>query len=60
MLVNDLMYQDGDYWFYYDKNAGSFVICKDGLVCGTIVGHASTYEQAKESIEWHKQMDGVK
>ena len=57
MMVKDIIYQDGDWWFYYDKKAEMYVICKDGLVCSRIVGHASTYEQAKESIEWHKQME---
>jgi len=55
VLINDLMYQDGDYWCYYDKKAECFIVCKDGLVCSSIIGHASTFEQAKESIEWHKQ-----
>lgn len=55
MILNDIVYQDGDYFAYYDKNSDCFVIAKDGLVCGTIVGHASTFEQAKESIEWHKK-----
>ena len=55
MILNDLIYQDGDYFAYYDKCAGCFVICKEGLVCSQIIGHASTFEQAKESIEWHKQ-----
>lgn len=57
MLLNDIIYEDGDYFTYYDKKAECFVIVKNGLVCGTIVGHASTFEQAKESIEWHKKED---
>ena len=57
MLYNGTLYQDGEYWTYRDKVSNDFIICKDGLVCSRIVGHASTFEQAKESIEWHKQMD---
>lgn len=57
MLLNDLIYEDGDYLAYYNKSAGCFVIVKNGLVCGTIVGHASTFEQAKESIELYKKED---
>ena len=45
----------GDYFTYYDKKTKCFVIVKNGFVCGTVVGHASTFEQAKESIEWHKK-----
>lgn len=57
MILSDIIYEDGDYFTYYDKSAGCFVIVKNGVVCGTIVGHASTFEQAKESIEWHRKDD---
>ena len=55
MILRGLVYQDGDYFFYYDKKAETYVICKDGLVCSSIIGTENTYEQAKEKIEFHKK-----
>ena len=57
MILKDLVYQDGDYFFYYDKKAETYVICKDGLVCSSIIETARTYEQAKEKIEFHKKTE---
>ena len=57
MILNDLVYQDGDYFFYYDKKAETYIVFKDGVVCASIIGIASTYEQAKEKIEIHKKTE---
>lgn len=57
MLINDIVYQDGKYYCYLDKKKDCYNIVKEGFMYGTIVGYASTFEQAKESIKWHQQMD---
>jgi len=56
MIVSKIIYEDGKYWICKDDKKG-FMICKSGIMYSDVVGYASTFEQAKESIEWHKIMD---
>lgn len=55
MIYNGILYEDGKYWIIKDKNG--FAICRNNGVCGDIIGYASTFSLAKESIEWHKKME---
>lgn len=54
MIYTGLIYEDGNYWIMRDKKG--FVICRYNGVCGDIVGYASTFEQAKESIELQRRL----
>lgn len=54
MIYTGLIYEDGNYWIMTDKKG--FVICRYNGVCGDIVGYASTFEQAKESIDLQRRL----
>lgn len=54
--MKPIIYEKDGYWAIKDEKKG-YAICKKGQFVGDIVGYASTLEQAKESIEWHKKMD---
>ena len=53
MIVNDVIYEDGNYWVCKDKKG--FMICKAGVCYADVIGYASTFEQAKEVIELNKR-----
>lgn len=54
--MKPIIYEKDCYWAVKYEKKG-YAICKKGQFVGDIVGYASTIEQAKESIEWHKKMD---
>ena len=51
MLVSDYIYEDGIYWIVKPQDKRGFMICRNNGVCGDVVGFASTFKQAKESIK---------
>ena len=54
MIVSGVIYEDGKYWiFLNDKKL--FTVCQDVKNCSYIIGHASTFEEAKKMIENYKE-----
>lgn len=53
MVINELVYQKGDYWTYRDEKTGLFFICRDDTEKGyaNIVGVTKSWEVAKDIVD---------
>lgn len=51
-VVYDYIYQNGDYWFYFDKKNKCFTICRDNTEKGfaEVIAQTTSLETAKEMI----------
>ena len=53
MVINELVYQKGEYWTYLDSKKGLFVVCRDDYEKGyaDIVGFSNDWETAKKAVD---------